>query len=113
MHQAVLITLSEDERVEFHRLCRSGRTPARIKERLSIVLLADDGLTNVEISKHIPVSVHKISRWRTRFAELGFAGIEKNLPRGANHGGADSVKQAKLRKKIIVMTTDKNSLPKG
>lgn len=113
MHQAALITLSKDERVEFHRLCRSGKTPARIKERLSIVLLADEGLTNLEISKSVPVSVQKISRWRTRFAEHGFSGIEKNLPRGANHGGADSAKQAKLRKKIIALTTDKNSLPKG
>lgn len=113
MYQAALITLSEDERLEFHRRCRSGKTSARVKERLSIVLLADDGLTNTEISKLVPASVQKISRWRTRFTEQGLAGIEKDLPRGANHGGADSAKQAKLRKKIVAMTTDKKSLPKG
>ena len=32
-------------------------------------------------------------------------GIEKDLPRGANHGGKDTAEQAKLRSKIIKMTT--------
>lgn len=113
MPAPVLISLSEDERMEFHRRCRSGKTPARIKERLSIVLLADEGLSNGEISKCVPVSAHKIGRWRNRFAELGLAGIEKDLPRGGNHGGADSAKQAKLRTKIIALTTSKEALPEG
>lgn len=108
---AAIINLSDDERTEFHRRCRSGKTPVRIKERLSIVLLADEGLSNVEISNHMPVSPHKVARWRNRFVEHGLVGIEKDLPRGANHGGANSTKQAKLRQEIIKLTTDKNSLP--
>lgn len=106
------ISLTEEERTEFQRLCRSKKTPARLIERLSIVLLADEGLSNGEIHERLPFGIHKIARWRNRFAESGLKGIEKDLPRGGNHGGADSAKQARLRKRIIDYTTDKNKLPK-
>jgi len=113
MPAPITIALSEDERKEFHRLCRSGKTSARLKERLSIILLADEGLSNNEISDRLPFSAHKIGRWRNRFAESGLKGIEKDLPRGANHGGADSKKQARLRKRIIEYTTQREKLPDG
>lgn len=111
MPAPVLVSLSDAEREDFLRRCRSGKTTIRMKQRLSIVLLADEGLTNIEIAKHVPLNVQTIGRWRNRFAESGLAGIEKDLPRGANHGGADSVKQAILRKKVIKWTTDKDKLP--
>lgn len=113
MPAPVAISLTEEQRDEYHRLCRSGKTPARLKERLSIVLFADEGLSNCEISDQLPFSVHKIARWRNRFAESGLKGIEKDLPRGGNHGGADSTKQAQLRKRIIEYTTSKDKLPEG
>lgn len=113
MPAPVLICLSNEERNEFERRCRSGRTEARMQERLSIVLLADDGLTNEEIAQVMPVSARKAGRWRNRFSEDGLCGIEKNHPRGANHGGANSQTQASLRQKIIKITTDKSRLPEG
>ena len=113
MPAPVAISLTEEERKEFHRRCRSPKTPARLKERLSIVLLADEGLTNNEILERLPFSIHKIARWRNRFAEPGLEGVEKDLPRGGNHGGADSAKQARLRKQIIEYTTNKEKGPKG
>lgn len=111
MPAPIVITLTEEERIEFHRRCRSGTTATRIKERLSIVLLANEGMSNDEIVKVVPFGIHKIARWRNRYAELGLEGIEKDLPRGANHGGANSEKQAKLRQRIIRYTTDKKRLP--
>ena len=81
-----------------------------MKQRLSIALLADEGLTNAEIAKHVPLNVQTIGRWRNRFAESGLAGIEKDRPRGANHGGADSAKQTILRKKVIKWTTGKRAI---
>ena len=113
MPAPIAISLTEEERKEFHRLCRSKKTPARLKERLSIVLLADEGLTNNEIFERLPFGIHKIARWRNRFSESGLKGIERDLPRGGNHGGADSAKQARLRKRIIEYTTTKDKLPKG
>ena len=49
--------------------------------------------------------MNKVGRWRNRFAKRRLAGIEKDLPRGANHGGKNSAAQARLRSKIIAMTT--------
>lgn len=113
MPAPVAIALTDEERKEFNRICRSGKTSARLKERLSIILLADEGLSNGEIAERLPFSAHKIARWRNRFSESGLKGIEKDLPRGANHGGADSKKQARLRKKIIEYTTNRDKLPEG
>ena len=53
------------------------------------------------------MDVNTVGKWRNRFVENGFHGIEKELPRGANHGGKNSQEQAKLRSKIIQMTTQK------
>lgn len=113
MPAPTLISLASEERTTYQQLCRSGKTPARIKERLSIVLLADEGLTNEEIAKLLPFSIHKVARWRNRFADMGWQGIEKDRPRGDNYGGADCAKQAKLREQVIEYTTDKDKLPAG
>ena len=106
MGAPVPIVLSRKERTEYERLCRSGKTSVRLKERLSIVLLADTGLTNGEISERLPISAHKAGRWRNRFIEKGLAGIEKNLPRGGNHGGKNSKEQARIRRRIIEKTVN-------
>lgn len=111
MPAATLIALSDTQRSEFERRCRSGKTPARLKERLAIILLANEGLTNQEIAQEMPVSAHKAGRWRNRFADQGIAAIEKDLPRGANHGGANSHAQALLRERIIEKTV--NEKPDG
>ena len=87
MGAPVSIVLQRSERKKYEQLCRSGKTPVRLKERLTIVLLADDGLNNGEIAEHMSISSHMVGRWRNRFAEHGLPGIEKNLPRGNNHGG--------------------------
>jgi hypothetical protein len=36
--------------------------------------------TLLEMAERMSVSAHKVGRWRNRFAEQGFRGIEKNLP---------------------------------
>ena len=87
MGAPVSIVLQRNERKRYEQLCRSGKTPVRLKERLTIVLLADDGLNNGEIAERMSISAHMAGRWRKRFSEQGLSGIEKNLPRGNNHGG--------------------------
>ena len=105
MPASTVICLTEEERAEFQRICRSGKTPIRLKERLSVVLLADDGLSNVEIAELVPLSMDTIGRWRNRFSEGGFEAIVKNRPRGATMNGSGSEAHAKLRQRIIEVTT--------
>lgn len=111
MPASLLIELSDAERADFRRICRSGKTEARLKERLSIILFADEGLTNQEIAVHMPVSAHKAARWRKRFHDHGLSGILKDKPRGATMYGSASEDHAKLRQKILDKTL--NEKPEG
>ncbi len=59
-------------------------------------LLAAKYIPNYKIAEELEVNVNKVARCRNRFLERRIRGIEKDLPRGANHGGKNSVEQAKL-----------------
>ena len=47
-----------------------------------MTLLAAGGMLNKEVATELGVKAHTVGRWRSRFAELRLAGIEKDLPRG-------------------------------
>jgi transposase len=105
MRRACKIKLSETDRNKLEHNIKSRKTSVRLVERSKIILLASDGNTNKQIAEEIGTTPKTVGRWRNRFAQLGFPGIEKDLPRGANHGGKNSQEQAILRAKIIEMTT--------
>ena len=87
MPAQVKVTLSEDDkkRLISHTRCRT--TPIRLAERSKIVLLASQGQPNYKIAQALGIDVNKVGRWRNRFVASGFAGIAKDQPRGAHHGG--------------------------
>lgn len=105
MPAQVKIVLSRGEKKQLEKNVKSRKTPVRLVERSKIVLLAAKNMPNYKIAAELKIDVNKVGRWRNRFADKRLAGIEKDLPRGANHGGKDSAEQAKLRSKIIRMTT--------
>ena len=111
MPAQVEITLSPAERKQLDTNIRSRKTPVRLRERSQMILMAADRVPNYTIAERLSLDVNTVGRWRNRFAEEGYASIEKDRPRGANHGGKDSVKQAKLRSLIIKKTTQEK--PKG
>ena len=110
------ITLSAQEKKQLEKQVRSKTTPVRLVERSRIILLAAKNILNYKIAEELEIDANidandanidanKVGRWRNRFFERGLKGIEKDLPRGANHGGKNSVDQAKLRSKVIKITT--------
>jgi transposase len=105
MPAPIKITLDNQERKQLEQNIRSSKTPVRLVERSKIVLMAADKMPNTKIALALEIDVNKVGRWRNRYAEKGLKGIEKDLPRGANHGGKDTAKQARLRSKVIKMTT--------
>ncbi len=105
MNSAVAIDLSPQEQEALQKNIWSRKTPMRLIERSKIILLAAAGVSNIEIAKQLGISAHKAGRWRNRYAEHGTIGIEKELPRGGNHGGKKTADQAILCSKIIKMTT--------
>ena len=80
---ATQIVLTQDERAELTRLARSKLTSVRLALRARIVLLAAQGMQNIDIAAQLGVGRVQVSRWRERYVALRFAGIERDLPRGA------------------------------
>jgi transposase len=75
--------LTDEERAELTRLVRSKLTSVRLAQRARIVLLASQGLQNLEIAAQLGVGRVQVGRWRERYAEARLKGIERDLPRGA------------------------------
>ena len=105
MPAQIRITLSAEEKKQLDKNVRSRKTSVRLVEHSRIILLAADDIPNYKIAEELDIDVNKVGRWRNRFFERGIQGIEKELPRGGNHGGKNSADQAKLRSKIIRITT--------
>jgi len=66
-----------------------------------MILLAADGMENIQVAAQIGVDRRTVSLWRERFAEKGIAGIEKDAPRG----GRKPKRRGKLVQRIIEKTT--------
>lgn len=105
MRIAAAIELSVKERETLSRYVRSRTTAVRLIERSRIVLLASEGATNLSIARKLGITENKVGRWRNRYAKGGLKAIEKDRPRGKNHGGKKTVTQTRLRNKVIHMTT--------
>jgi transposase len=66
-----------------------------------MILLAGQGKRNQEIAAELAVKALTVGRWRSRFAELRLAGIEKDLPRG----GRPREQREEMESEIIRTTT--------
>ncbi len=81
MRIATEIKLEASEEERLRKLASSNSYSVRLARRSQIVLLAAEGKTNLEIAEILEVGRHQVSRWRDRYAQEGFLGIEKDLPR--------------------------------
>ncbi len=107
MRRAPEIVLSESDRESLLTWSRSRTVSVRLQQRSRIVLLAAEGLTNLEIAAELGVDRILVGRWRKRFAEKGIKGIEKDLPRGGRKPSA----RRKIESAIIEATV--NGAPKN
>ena len=105
MRVAAEIALSKEERRRLESWATTRSTSVRLRERARIVLMAAQGMTNKEIAAELEVDANKVGRWRARVAKEGTSSIEKERPRGANHGGKNAKKQAQLRSEVVEATT--------
>jgi hypothetical protein len=62
------ITLSDAEQHHLQVLVRAGKTPQQLATRASIILLAQDGLSNQQIATEVGTSRNLVQKWRKRFA---------------------------------------------
>jgi hypothetical protein len=88
------IVLTAEERRPLLCWSRGRSTPARQVLRAKIVLLASDGLMNVDIAQQLGTAKKTVSLWRTRFADQRLAGVERDAPRP---GHKPAIPQAVVR----------------
>ena len=83
MRVAPEIVLTDQEQAKLTQLARSRRASVRLAQRARIVLLAAQGRQNKEIAQQLGVGRVQVARWRKRYIQCAFEGIERDLPRGA------------------------------
>lgn len=75
------IELSKDERVALEGRVRSYTSPYIDVIRAKVILMAADGMQNIEIGERVDLPRQVVSKWRKRFFEEGIPGLEER-PRG-------------------------------
>ena len=101
MRVAVEIKLTSQERKTLQRWARSRSLPRRQSDRAQIVMLAATSMTNADIADELGMTQHTVGRWRARFAEHRFAGIEKDLPRGGRPRTRECIESEIIRKTTL------------
>jgi transposase len=104
MRIAPAIAVSDEDRRTLRRWSRGRTTPARLVLRAKIVLLAAAGRLNKDIAADLATGMKTVCQWRSRFAKLGLAGIEKDAPRGARPASTTAALAAEILRKT---TTEK------
>jgi transposase len=74
--RAAPVGLRDDDREQLERWVRSSTIPAGLAQRARIVLLAADGVSNVEISERLGVSKPTVTSWRDRYRDGGLAALD-------------------------------------
>jgi transposase len=81
MRVAPPVVLDDQQRKTLEQWARSRSLPIRQVQRAKIILLAADGMQDLEIAAAVHISNQKAARWRKRFLLRGFPGLEKDAPR--------------------------------
>ena len=87
--RAAPVGLRDGDREQLERWIRSSTIPAGLAQRARIVLLAADGVSNVEISERLGVSKPTVTSWRDRYRDGGIAALDdrprSGRPRTLDH----------------------------
>lgn len=101
MRIAPAITLSEEQERQLQSWARGRSVEVRLAQRARMILLAAQGMQDLEIAAQLKVGRRTPARWRLRFLQAGPAGIERDAPRP---GRTPRISQAKVRQ-IVAKTT--------
>ena len=83
MRRATQIVLTSEERDTLERWTRASTTERRYVERARYILAASEGESTTAIARRFGVRPATVSKWRTRFAEERFVGLQDAPRAGA------------------------------
>jgi len=101
MRVACPIELSEQDRETLEKWSRGRSTAVRLVQRSKVVLLAAEGMQNIQIADQVGADRRSVGLWRHRFAHKGIAGIQKDAPRS----GRKPKKREDAVRRIVKKTT--------
>ena len=79
---APVVEIDERCRRELESFANSRSLPAALVQRAKVVLLAADGLQNIEIAGRVGLSRESVGKWRRRYVAEGLPGIYDKLRPG-------------------------------
>ncbi len=86
---APAVELTERSRKELESFANSRSLSAGLVQRARIVLLASEGLQNIEIAQQVGLSRASVGKWRSRYVAEGLPGIYDKLRPGRPRTIAD------------------------
>ena len=92
----IVIILSDEDRAVLAARARSVRCPYRDVVRARIILAAADATPNTTIATSLDLHVDTVSKWRSRFAANGVAGL-KDLARSGRPRTFTAVQVASVK----------------
>lgn len=96
------LTVTDAQRSELRGWVRRPKTAQAIALRANIVLQCEKGLTNLEIADDLGVNRNTVSKWRSRFLEMGLDGLVDAPRPGAPRKISDEEVE-----RLIAMTLEK------
>lgn len=100
------LTLTIDQREVLERWCRRTSTAAGLALRSRIVLLAADGLANIEVAARVGCDPATVTKWRTRFLAGGLVGLSDEYRPGRPRTLSDEAVEAVLAKTLEELPAD-------
>lgn len=91
--------LSVEQVGELRALVNSRDVPADIATRARIVLWSSEGRRRKDVAELLGVSLPTVDRWKSRYRELGLAGLEGDRP-----GGGREQVSVRTRARVIALT---------
>src|ERR1017187_4007555 len=101
MRVAPPVVLDDQQRKTMEQWARSRSLPIRQVQGSKIIVLAAGGKRDLEIAAAVKISNQKAARWRKRFLQKGFPGLQKDAPRP---GRARTITAAQIQE-VVRKTT--------
>ena len=98
MRQRTAIHLTSEEEQTLRQWARAGTSEHRMVERAKVILLADQGKSNLEIAAHLKTRPARVSKWRQRFSERRIEGL-----RDADRKGRPAYYDKSTEKRVLTM----------
>lgn len=90
MSQAAVVSLTAEEQKTLEQWARAGKSERRLVERAKVILLLNEGLSNLKIAEQLDTRPARVSKWRRRFAQNRLQGLQdaERQGRPATYGEA-------------------------